>query len=108
MDGAERVRPVLPDGFKGVSRRRGSSKAMHDGPGLISVSPDAEFENDLAFLSISQLERNLDGGAGIQGGPRLPGKPRPEHRRRLPERAVPPQELGPVAADRPSRIIYSE
>ena len=77
-------------------------------PGVVRVSPRAEPEDDLALLPVGQLEGHLDRGAGIQSGPHLAGKPRTGHGGRTPKRAVAPEELRPVAAHGPGRIVHVE
>ncbi len=108
LHGAERVIPVLPHRFERLARRGGSPEAMRQVAGVIGVPPDAEREDELTLLPVGQLEGNLDRGAGIQSGPHLAGKPRPSHGRRTPKRAVTPEELRPVAAYGPSRIVHVE
>ena len=70
--------------------------------------PYAKHEDNLTLLPVGQIEGDLDSGAGIQSGPHFAGKPGPAHCSRIPKGAVPPQELRPVAAHGPDRIVHVE
>ena len=75
-DRAESVVPVVPHRFERVTRGSRSAKAMRQVAGVIGVPPYPEREYDLTLLPVGELERNLDCGAGIQGGPHSAGKAR--------------------------------
>ena len=105
---AERVIPVMPHCFERTARRQRSAEALHELAGLIGVAPDAEPEDDVAFLTVGQIKTHLDRGAGIQAGTHLAGKARPIHSGRIAQRAIAPEEFRAVAAQGPRRIIYVE
>ena len=67
---AKRVVPVLPHRLELVARCSRSAEAMRQVASVVGVTPNPELEDDLAFLSIGEFERNLDRGAGIQCGAR--------------------------------------
>ena len=108
LDGAERVFPVLPHRLQRAPRRRRSPETMHQAAGGGGILLRAEREDDLPLLPVGKLKGGLNRGAGVQGGPDPAGEPRPAHRRRTRERAVAPQKLGPVAAQRPRRAVGVE
>jgi len=81
MHRAERALPILPHRFERPARRAGPTEALHQVAGLIGVAPDAEPENELTPLPVGELEWHLDGGARIQRGSHLAGKPRASHGR---------------------------
>jgi len=105
---AESVSPVLPYLCERSACSGRSPKALHQSCGVIGAAPSshAQPEDDLALLTIGQLERNLDGGAGVQSRPHLVGEMQAGHGGRMRRRAVAPEELGAVAADGPGRIVH--
>ena len=74
----------------------GSAEALHQLAGRIGVACRAEPKDDLALLSIREVERDLHRGTGIQRGAGLAGKAHAMHRRWVAQRAVAAEEFGAV------------
>src|SRR5207248_9563153 len=106
MHCAKCVLPILPDHFEGAARRSRPTKAAHQGPSLFRVPPNSQSENNLALLPTSQLERHVDGPAGIEPGPHFARQPYPGHRSRTAKRAIAPNKLRPVPTDGPGRLVH--
>src|SRR3990172_7579708 len=103
---AKRVIPVLPHRFERVTRRSRTPESPHQFAGVIGIPSCSEPEDNLALLPVVKIEWNLDSGAWIQSGCYPAGETQPVHRRRIPKRAVAPDELSPVAAKGPGRIVH--
>ncbi len=104
LHSAEGVVPILPDLFKRPAAGNGTPEAAHQVACVIGVSSYAEPEDDLPLLPVSEIEGNLDSGAGVKAGPDPAGKPGTGHRSRPLMRAVAAEELGPVAGNGPGRL----
>ena len=100
--------PVSPRLSQRVVRRRRAAAALQQLARIVEVAPGTEPEDNLTRFPVGQLERDLDGRAGIQRGADLVGKVGPGHGRRIPERAIASDELGAVAAERPGHIVNVE
>src|SRR6185295_1451575 len=96
----------LPDHFERAARCGRPTKAAHHVPSIFGVPPNPEPEDDLALLPTGQLERNVDGPAGVEPSPHFARQPHPGHRSRTTKRAIAPNKLSPVAADGSSRLVH--
>ena len=60
------------------------------------------------LLPGGEIETHLNRRAGVQRRADLAGQPCPHHRRRIAQGSVTPDELSPVAAESPRRIVHVE
>ncbi len=105
---AERVVPVLPYRFERATRGQCSAEALHKLCGVSGVAADAKPEDDVARLSVGQVEIYLERGTGIQAGAHLAGKLLPLHGGRIAQRAVAPEKFRAVARQGALRVIHIE
>ena len=108
LHGAESLLPILPYRFERAPRSRRSPETIDPVDRVTGVLPSAKHKDNLTLLPVGKIEGDLDSGAGIEGSPYLAGKPGLGHCSRTSKRAVPPNELRPVSAHGPCRIVYIE
>ena len=75
---------------------------------MIEIAPGAEAEDDLALLTVGQVERHQDRAAGIHRRADLAGKPHARQRRRVGQPTVAPEELGAIAGQRARHVVDVE
>ena len=66
MDRAKRAVPVVPDGFQRRAGRACAAETVDEAPGVGKVAAGAEGEDDLALLTVRQIDDDLHGHARIE------------------------------------------
>ncbi len=96
----ERLFPVGVHGRQRLVRCLGAAVFLHHAAGVgVAAAGDTEHEHDFAFLARQQVERRLDGGAGVEPRPHLAGQARAAHGHRRGQRAVTAQKFGAVGGN---------
>ncbi len=108
LDRAEGALPVRSRRLERSRRGGRSAKAPHELGGIGPVAAHAEAEDELALLAVGEVEGHLDGRAGIEPGAGPARKPGAAHRGGRGERAVAPEELGPVPGHGADRVVHVE
>ena len=110
LDRAQGVVPVMPDRFERPPRGVGAAETMHHPVGIIAArrACQAEPEDDLALLPVSQIESHLDRCARIQTAAQLAGQMGARHRRRILQAAVAADEFGAIAGGGPVQVVHVE
>ncbi len=84
LHSAQGVLPMLPDHSQCVSGGCGPTEPVYEAARFLLPTANAKGEDDLTLLPGGQIERNLDGSAGVQTGSHLAGELGATHRGRIP------------------------